>query len=55
MDIAKILTDINTTVAAVKDGTSDPIRAYRNCKTIADTIKAAMDEMYNTVLDECDK
>lgn len=55
MDIAKILHSITEAVKAVKDGKTDPIREYRDCKTIADTVKAAMDEMFNTVLDECDK
>ncbi len=55
MDIAKIMGDIRATLTAVKDGETDPINAYKDCKNIADLIKATMDEMFSAVLDECDK
>ena len=47
--------DIRADLTAVKDGKIDPIRAYKDCKDIADIIKATMDEMFSAVLDECDK
>lgn len=47
--------DIRATLTSVKDGEIDPIRAYKDCKDIADIIKATMDEMFTAVLDECDK
>lgn len=55
METNEIINDLNATLQAVLDGETDPIRAYRDMKVIADTISADMDAMYSSVIDELDK